>query len=62
MIVIVVVAASGLIIGMLSGFEIPKIGCFKGLKVKPICTKVNIPPVVVMIAMGCIARNFFGSS
>ena len=56
-------AFAGLLMGALSGFEIPKIGTWiKGYKVKPLFSKVKLPPIVAMIIMGCIVRNFFGSA
>ena len=29
-------------------------------EIKPLCTAITVPPLVGMIAFGCIARNFFG--
>lgn len=46
--------------GALEGFTIPKFGRFQAYTVKPILTKVKIPPIIAMIIMGCIVRNFFG--
>jgi Kef-type K+ transport system membrane component KefB len=45
---------------MFGGFKVPSIGKFKGFEVKPILGKVRIPPIIAMIIMGCIVRNFFG--
>ena len=45
---------------MLEGFSIPSIGSFKGYTVKPMTSKVRIPPIIAMIVMGCVVRNFFG--
>lgn len=62
-VVIIMAAFAGLLMGALSGFEIPKIGTWiKGYKVKALFTKVKLPPIVAMIIMGCIVRNFFGSA
>jgi len=32
------------------------------MKVKPLLEKVKLPPIVGMIIIGCIVRNFFGST
>lgn len=43
-------------LALFRGFTIP----FTSKKVKALCTTVQIPPLVGMIIMGCIARNFLG--
>ena len=58
--VVLLAAAAGVMLGMLAGFSIPKFGKFNGLTVKPILSKVRIPPIIGMIIMGCIVRNLFG--
>jgi Kef-type K+ transport system membrane component KefB len=60
--VIGLTAIAGCLLGALGGFEIPKIGPFPGYKVKPILSKLRIPPIIAMIIMGCIVRNTFGDS
>lgn len=47
---------------MLAGFKIPKVGKFPGLTVKPLITKIHIPPIIGMIIMGCVVRNCFGDA
>ena len=59
--VIGLAAVAGLVFGSLGGFNIPKIGRFQGLTVPALFTKVTIPPIVAMIVIGCIVRNFFGT-
>ena len=45
-----------------AGYVFPRVGkIFKGFKLKPLLKKVRLPPVLAMILMGCISRNFFGS-
>ena len=59
-IVILVAAAGGIFMGMLAGFKLPNIKPFNGKVVEPILKKIHIPPIIAMIVMGCVARNFFG--
>lgn len=59
--VIILSAAAGVLLGALAGFEVPKVGRFPGLKVKPLLTKLRIPPIIGMIIMGCVVRNAFGA-
>ena len=59
-IMVIFAAIGGLLIGALGGFNIPKIGKFKGYHVKPILKHVSIPPLIGMIFMGFIARNYVG--
>ena len=40
--------------------NVPKIGKFKGFKIKPIVRYVTIPPLIGMILLGFIARNYIG--
>ncbi len=57
-----IAAIGGLAIGMFGGFKIPGFGKFyQGFEVKPILTKIRLPPIVGMIIMGCVGRNYFGS-
>jgi Kef-type K+ transport system membrane component KefB len=58
--VIVLSAAGGAILGMLNGYTFPNIWPFKGYVLKPILKKIHIPPIIMMIIMGCVVRNFFG--
>jgi len=44
-----------------SGIKIPRIGkLYQGKQIKPILKSVRLPPLIGMIIMGLIARNFFG--
>jgi hypothetical protein len=45
---------------MLNGYTFPNFWPFKGYVLKPILTKIHIPPIIMMIVMGCVVRNFFG--
>lgn len=45
---------------MLNGFKLPDFKPFNGRVVAPIFKNINIPPIIAMIIMGCITRNFFG--
>ena len=47
-------------LGFLSGFTLPKIWKFRGYTCNPVIKKIRIPPVLGMIVIGCVARNFFG--
>lgn len=46
---------------ILGGLTIKKSRCLPEIKIQPILKSVSIPPLIGMIAMGFIARNFFGS-
>ncbi len=59
--VIALAAIAGAVLGIFGGFEIPKFWIFPGFKMKAICLKIRVPPIIGMIVMGCIVRNFFGS-
>jgi hypothetical protein len=59
-IVIVVAASGGLLLGMLAGFKLPNFKPFNGRVVEPILKIIHIPPIIAMIVLGCVARNFFG--
>lgn len=61
MIVVIVSAIAGILIGLLGGYKIPKCKCFRGYKIKPLFNIIQIPALVGMIVAGCIARNFFGN-
>lgn len=50
----------GLAVGMLNGFTLPKFWKFQGYRLKPLMTKYTIPPLMGMIIMGCVARNYIG--
>ena len=53
----------GLLIKLLGGMKCPKSPCCKkGCELKPILTKITIPPLVGMIIFGCLARNILPTS
>jgi NhaP-type Na+/H+ or K+/H+ antiporter len=58
---IVVAAFGGIAVGLLGGFHFPKVWKFPGYHLKPIIKGVVLPPLIIMIIMGAIARNCFGS-
>lgn len=58
--VVVLSAVAGILIGLLAGYHFPKIGRFPGFHLKPLLTKFKLPPIIGMIVMGCVVRNFFG--
>lgn len=61
LIIAAVSAIGGFLIKMLAGLKISKnCICKNGLEFKALCTTITIPPLVGMIILGCIARNFFG--
>jgi hypothetical protein len=52
-------SVGGMAVGALGGFSIPPIGkIFKGFELKPIIKRVRLPPIVGMIIMGCVGRNY----
>lgn len=59
---IFVAACGGIALGLLGGFSFPKVWLFPGLSMKPVIKGVVIPPLIGMIAMGFIARNYFESA
>lgn len=61
-IVVVMSGIAGSLVGLLGGYHFPKLLCFKGYHLKPILTGVVIPPLLGMIVIGIISRNFFGSA
>ena len=63
MIVVVVCAMiGGMLVNLLKGMNLgANCCCKKGFKLPALSEKITIPPLVGMIVMGCIARNFFGS-
>lgn len=58
---IVVSAFAGIALGLLGGFHFPQVWKFPGYHLKPIIKGIVLPPLILMIIMGCIARNLFGS-
>ncbi len=60
MVVITASLAGGIVTGLIFGVKIPKWGCFPGFRLKPLVSAVQIPPLIMMIIMGCISRNLFG--
>lgn len=60
--VIFLSAVGGMLLSLLAGYKFAKFGCFPGYTLKPLLTKVRIPPIIAMIVVGCVVRNFFGSA
>ena len=60
-IIAICAAAIAIPLGLMGGFRFPKIGKFKENYIKPISKKFIFPPLVGMIIMGMLSRNFFGS-
>jgi hypothetical protein len=50
----------GIIIGLLFGFKLPAVWKFPGYRFPQLIKVVAVPPLILMIIMGCIARNYFG--
>ena len=59
-IVVIMAGVAGSCVGLLGGYHFPKIFCFKGYELKPILKAVVIPPLIAMIIMAIVTRNFFG--
>jgi hypothetical protein len=59
-IVIVIGTLGGMFVAMLRGFEIRKPGWIE-IYITPLLKNIIIPPLLGMIIMACIARNFFGT-
>lgn len=60
---LVVVASSiagGFFIGLIFGVNLPKWGIFPGFRWKPLVSLFALPPLILMIIMGCVSRNLFG--
>ncbi len=58
--VIFLTAVGGAFLGMMNGYTFPKFKPFNGYVLKPVFGKIHIPPIIMMIVMGCVVRNFFG--
>jgi hypothetical protein len=58
MIVVILASAGGILVAFLAGIHIPKIGSFPGFNTRPLFTSIVIPPLIGMIIMGFIGRNF----
>ena len=63
-IVAAVSAGAGIFVGLFFGFTFPAMSCigFKGYRLQPLIKIVQIPSLIIMIIIGCIARNLFGHS
>ena len=57
-VVYLVGSAGGILFAILMGGIELKIGKVGPIKIKPLLTKITIPPLVGMIIFGCLARNF----
>ena len=61
--VVFAAAFGGVLVHLLKGCTIKPNGCCKkGLRLPSCSERITIPPLVGMIVMGCLARNFLGSS
>ena len=49
-----------MIIGILEGYTIKKCWFIPEVKIPPLITTIKVPPLLGMMIMGCIIRNFFG--
>jgi hypothetical protein len=59
---IFVAGCAGIALGLLGGFTFPAFWKFKGYRLKPIIKGIVIPPLVAMIIIGMIVRNYFGEA
>ena len=59
-IVVVAAGTAGSLWGLLYGFHFPKVWRFPGYVLLPKIKGIFIPPLVMMLIFGCIARNLFG--
>eukprot|EP00347_Sterkiella_histriomuscorum_P019238 403342411 len=51
---------AGICLGLLGGFKFPQFWKFPGYTLKPVIKGIVIPPLIAMLIMGCIVRNYFG--
>lgn len=58
--VLVLSGLAGLFVGLLDGYDFKGWWIIHKWKLKPILKEIVIPPLLGMILMGCIVRNFFG--
>ena len=57
--IVFLASIGGMAISLLGGFKIPGIGTkFKGCEIKPLLKCIRLPPIVGMIIMGCVGRNY----
>ena len=57
-IVVIVAAFGGLAVSLINGLNIPAFKSFKGFKMRPVSKHVTIPPLVGMLLLGFITRNY----
>lgn len=62
LLLIFVSGCAGVALGLLGGFKFPAFWKFKGYTLKPIIKAIVIPPLIAMLVMGCIVRNYFGET
>eukprot|EP00347_Sterkiella_histriomuscorum_P004939 403358501 len=60
--VVIVSGLAGIILGLIGGYKFKKFWIFPEYTLKPLLSKIEIPPLIYMILMGMIARNFFGEA
>lgn len=58
--VAVMATVGGFAFHLINGVTIPRFRSFPGIKTPPLLGKLVIPPLLGMVLMGIIARNFFG--
>ena len=58
--VVLLAGCCGAAVSMLPGYQFPKIWKFPGYKTPTIMKVITIPPLLGMIIMGFIARNYLG--
>ncbi len=58
--VILLASIGGVLVSLLSGYKQSKLLCIPAFEIKPLMTKVTIPPLLAQIILGTIARNFLG--
>ena len=59
LLVVFIAACGGVALGSLQGFQFPKVWKFPGYNLKPVIKGIVIPPLVIMIILGCVVKNWF---
>ena len=60
LIVVAAALAGGIFTGLFFGINLPKFWRFPGFRLPPLITAFAIPPLILMIIMGIVSRNYFG--
>lgn len=58
MIIVIFASVSGILVAFLGGIHIPKLGKFPGFNTRTLLKSIIIPPLIGMIILGFIGRNF----